>query len=112
MEFRYMPYFNGSYDSTLVQGSGASAVVHIPLAIPPITLDEVVTHNTWKMFRTSVPTTVNWKMFGVEESPFTDVASVSSTNHGGIIYWVDGLTPNNQYGKGVVTYLVEFRGRK
>lgn len=112
MELQYMPYFNGSYDATVVQGSGATDVVHIPLATPPTSLDEVVQHVTWSPFRTSVPFKKAWKMFGVEESTFGDVANVSTINHGGITFYCDSLTPSIDYGRGVVTYLVEFRGRK
>lgn len=112
MELRYMPFFNGSYDAALVQGSGATDVVHIPLSTPPASLDEVVQHVTWSPFRTSTPFKKTWKMFGVEESTFGNVTNAIAINHGGITFFCDSLTPNIDYGRGVVTYLVEFRGRK
>jgi hypothetical protein len=112
MALDYMPYFNGTYDLNLIQGAGATNVVHIPLTSPPASLDEVVQHATWSPFRTSVPFHKEWRMFGVEESTFADVTFVTSVNHGGITFYCDGLTSASDYGRGVVTYLVEFRGRK
>lgn len=111
IEFHYEPYFNGSYDATVVQGAGASAVLHLPLTAAPATLDAVVSTTTWKPFRTSVSSKHHWKMRGFEEAPYARTSSTSDGNHGGIVYYVDNLTAETAYGRGIVTYLVEFRGR-
>jgi hypothetical protein len=110
--FDYMPYYNGAFSTVQAQGSGAINVVHTPLLGPPTSIDEVVQHVTWSPFRTSASCHKEWRMFGVEESPFSDVANVSSVNHGGITFFCDNLTASRGYGRGIVTYLVEFRGRK
>lgn len=112
MELQYMPYFNGTYSATVTQGSGATDVVHTPLTTPPSSLDEVVQHVTWSPFKTSSGFKKHWRMFGVEESTFSDVANAATVNHGGITFYCDNLSANTDYGRGVVTYLVEFRGRK
>jgi len=112
MELHYMPFFNGTYDSSVLQGAGAVCTVHVPLSTPPGFLNEVVQHATWSPFRTSVPFKKHWKMFGVYEATFSDIANVSTINHGGIAFYCSDLTPSTDYGRGVVTYLVEFRGRK
>jgi hypothetical protein len=108
----YEPNFNGTYDVNFVQGCGASAIVHVPLSASPADLDEVVATTAWKPFRTSVSTRVHWRMRGFEEAPYANTASLSSGNHGGIIFYADGLTGEVTYGKGIVTYLVEFRSRR
>jgi hypothetical protein len=112
IELQYMPYFNGTFSATVTQGSGAVDVRHTPLATPPTSLNEVVQHVTWSPFRTSNAFKKHWRMFGVEESTFNAVGSAASVNHGGITFYCDNLSPNIDYGRGVVTYLVEFRGRK
>lgn len=112
LELQYMPFFNGSYDAALVQGAGAVNTVHIPLASLPTSLDEVVQHVTWSPFKTSNSFKKDWKMFGVEEATFVQTNAVALSNHGGVTFYCDGLTPNIDYGRGVVTYLVEFRGRR
>lgn len=112
IELSYVPFFNGSYSAALEQGSGATAIVHIPLTTNPANLDDVLQYATWKPFRTSTPSKHVWRMFGVEESTFASTAAVTSVNHGGIVYYVNGLTPSQTYGKGMVTFLVEFRGRR
>jgi len=81
IELTYMPFFNGTYNSTVEQGAGAVCTVHVPLVSPPGFLNEVVQHATWSPFRTSVPFKKHWKMFGVEEATFSDIANVSTINH-------------------------------
>jgi len=111
-EWKYVPYFNGTYSSTVQQGAGVVATYHTPLTATAPSADELVQNATWKPFKTSAGLKAHWKMYGVEESGFTSVNNVSVTNHGGISFYADGLTPNASYGLGYVSYLVEFRGRK
>lgn len=111
IELEYMPFFNGTYNPSLLQGSGAINVVHTPLAGLPSSLDDIVQYSTWSPLKTSNSFKKDWKMFGVEESVFTPTSAILA-NHGGIQFYCDSLTPNSSYGRGVVTYLVEFRGRR
>jgi hypothetical protein len=112
IEMKYVPYYNGTFNTTVTPATGAVNVVHTPLTVNPADLDEVINFVTWKPFRTSTSMTCHWKMFGVEEATFSRVADVNSVNHGGIQYFIPGATGETSYGQVFVTYLVEFRARR
>jgi len=112
IEMKWIPYFDGSWNSTVTPSAGAAAVAHVPLSASPVTVSGVTEYPTWRSFSSSKTMTINWKMRGVEESPFIDTSAPSGANHGGLIWYIDNLSATKVYGRVVYTFLVEYRGRK
>jgi len=112
MQLHYVPFYNGTYNSTVKPTVGAIATVHIPLGSTPASVDEVTQHTTWKSLKTSATLNQDWRMYGIEESVFTPTASPTGANHGGIVLYVDTATASVRYGSVFLTFLVEFRGRQ
>ncbi len=112
LEMRWIPYYNGSYNATRTPSAGAAAVIHVPTTAAPTTMGEVTDYPTWKPFKSSSQLVLHWKMRGVEEAPFISTSTPSGANHGGLIWYLPGLTASQPYGRVVYTWLVEFRGRR
>lgn len=112
IEVRWVPFYNGSYQSSLAHGAGAIASVRAAQAAAPADLDSVIQIATWKPMKSSSPTRIHWKMNGIEEAGFSQTSTPSDQNRGGMVWYINGLTDSSQYGTVYYTFLIEARGRK
>ncbi len=110
MQLDFQPFYNTTYNASLLHRVGAAASVHYPNTSAPASLDSVVQHTTWRVMNTGRQLKITWRARGTEELAWAPVTT--PINHGGFIYYIDGLTASAGYGRYIMTYLVEFRGRK
>lgn len=110
MEVKWLNRYNQTYTSTVTPGFGAMAVYHIPTVPTAVSIDEVVQNANHKLWNTGKPITMQWRARGTEEMAWTTTASTSS--HGGIQVYAEGCTASTLLGCWILTFTVEFRGRK
>lgn len=110
MRLHYINSFNGSYNATIPPFTGAVAVYHQPVTAVPASLDEVLQNADFKYVHTGSSFTVEWKARGPEEMAFIDVSATN--NHGGFKLYANTGAFSTSYGRFVMTYLIQFRGRK
>jgi hypothetical protein len=111
IELRYVPNYNGTYTSTVVVTTGVTASFHVPFLGTSPNIDTVVQNATWKPWRSSTSSITHWKMRGSEEAQFTQVGATPA-NHGYIELFAPGATVSTLYGRVIVTFLVDYRGRR
>jgi len=112
LQMTWIPRANGSFQTTLVPGTGVIAAVHTPLAGAPSSANSVVQHATWSSMTTYTGWKKEWRKRGIEESGFYSTQSPTTANHGGLVWFADGLSNSIIYGRVVYTFLVEFRSRR
>lgn len=103
--------YNNSYDPGRGNFAGLMASVHTPLSGPPGSAGDVGQYVNWKTLRSGAPCVHEWRARGVEEMLFSSTTAVLP-NHGGLIWYCNQLNPGTDYGQYVITFLVEFRGRR
>lgn len=108
MEWRFLERFSPG-NAGVTCGSGAIAPFHVP-SVTFTSLDQVVQNAAHKPLNTGKSCVCHWRARGVEEMAW--IPTSSTNNHGCIGYWADGASPNTDFGKATVTFLVELRGRK
>lgn len=110
MEVKWLNRFNSTYTSTISPGFGAMAVYHVPTVPTAVSIDEVVQNANHKLWNTGRPLTIQWRARGTEEMAWMTTAS--SASHGGIQVYAEGCTASTLLGCWILTFTVEFRGRK
>lgn len=110
IQLDYVPNSNMTYNAAKVPSVGAAAVLHVPITGAPTTLASQLENATFKYLKSGTPLRIAWKARNYEELGF--VSTAGSVAHGGITWYVDGLTAATKYGELVSTFLVELRGRK
>lgn len=110
MEVKWLNRYNSTYTTTITPGFGAMAVYHIPTVPTAISIDEVVQNANHKLWNTGRPLTMEWRARGTEEMAWMTTATSSS--HGGIQVYAEGCTASTLLGCWILTFTVEFRGRK
>ncbi len=110
MEVRWLNRFNETYSSSISPGFGAMAVYHIPTVPTAISIDEVVQNSNHKLWNTGRPLTMEWRARGTEEMAW--ITTSTSSSHGGIQVYAEGCTASTLLGCWILTFTVEFRGRK
>lgn len=110
MEVRWLNRYNSTYTATAAPGFGAMSVWHIPTVPTAVSIDEVVQNSNHKLWNTGQRLTMEWRARGTEEMQFTSTAGSSS--HGGIQVYAEGCSASTLYGTWILTFTVEFRGRK
>jgi len=109
-EVKYLPYADGAYNPTLKPSSGCMATVHVPGEAAPAGADVVATHDTWSPWYSYREKTVSWRARSIEELQWVVTSTVNDA--GAIIGAINELAGSTTYGKFVVTFVVEFRGRR
>lgn len=112
VQMTWIPRANGSFQTTLLPSTGVIAAVHTPLTGAPTSANIVVQHATWGAITTYNSWKKEWRKRGIEESGFFNTSSPATANHGGLIWFADGLSTSIIYGRVVYTFLAEFRSRK
>lgn len=110
LEVKWFNRYNDTYSATVTPGYGAQSVWHTPVVPTPTSTDEVLQNANNKLWNTNRPLTMEWRARGTEEMVWTPITSTSS--HGGIQYYAENAIASTNYGMWVVTFCVEFRGRK
>lgn len=110
MEVKWLNRYNSTFSTSAAPGFGAMAVYHTPTIPTPVSIDEVVQNANHKLWNTGRPLTIQWRARGTEEMAWASTASSSS--HGGIQIYAEGCTASSLYGCWILTFTVEFRGRK
>lgn len=110
MEVKWLNRYNNTYNATAAPGFGAMAVYHIPTIPTATSIDEVVQNSNHKLWNTGRPLTMQWRARGTEEMAWMTTATSSS--HGGIQVYAEGASASTLYGCWILTFTVEFRGRK
>lgn len=107
----YHNSYNDAYDPGRGNFAGLMADTHVPVIGPPGNVGDVGQFVNWKTFKSGRSCTHEWRARGVEELQFSNTNAVLP-NHGGITWYVNQLNAGTDYGQYVITYLVEFRGRR
>lgn len=110
LQLHWEPHYNDTYSAALAQSAGAISVDHGPVSSSPISLDEVTQVQTYRVWKSGKPLTLQWRARGSEELQW--VPTSTTNNQGGFRWYISGLTNLTLYGKMYYTYLVEFRSRK
>lgn len=110
-ELDWLPNYPGG-NASVVQASGIRFSTHSSDTYTLPNLDVCVQHADWKPFYTGTPFKQEWKMAAEEEAVFYATASPNSTLLGQIFATAPSATSTSAYGQAVVTYAVQFRGRK
>lgn len=106
----YVPFYNGTYNTSLYHSTGAACDRHVPVSTLS-SLGDALTVPNWKAIRSSAGWVKEWRARGVEESAFESTAG-SLINHGGVQCYMGDLTASESYGNYYITFAVEFRGRQ
>lgn len=109
-EVKYLPYADGAYNATIKPASGAMATSHITGESAPSGADVVCQYDTWSPWYSYREKTVSWRARTVEELQW--ISTSTSNDTGAVIGSVGDLTASTVYGRFVVTFVVEFRGRR
>ncbi len=107
----WLPKYNMTYTAFAVPTTGLAAVSHVTPVPTPSSLDAVGERSSRKRFPSGAPFRITYRMSSVEEASFSSTSTIP-VGHGGIQYYLDGLTPSTVYGSWLVTYLVQFRNRR
>ncbi len=110
MEVRYIPLYTVPVAGGNLPAVGAMDYVHYNGATAPTSLDQVLQNANHKVWHTHKPLAMHWKMRGTEEASWTYTGA--AVDHGSIRWFVNGASASVNYGKFVITYLVECRGRR
>lgn len=110
IRFDWVPFYDGSYNASMLQGAGAWAVWHNGSGSVPASLDEVTSQSTYKALRSSTPSSMELRFRGFEELQW--ITTSSTPTYGNLRFYISGLTPSTTYGRLMATYLVEFRSRQ
>lgn len=99
-------------NSTVVHSAGLAVTTHSPVNPFPFTSITSMSDYNWKPFHTGKPLKLTWKMDSTEEAQFVPTSAVVS--QGALGFWAPyaTTTASNSYGMIVVTFKVQFRGRK
>lgn len=100
-------------NASVVHSAGLAITTHSPANPFPFTaISTMAAYADWKPFNTGKPLRLEWKMQSSEEAQF--VTTSTTINQGFIGFWAPyaTTTASNSYGMLVVTYKVQFRGRK
>jgi len=103
----------GSGSTQYVQSAGLRTSTHNPTNPGPFTsLGTQAQYADWEYFNTGERSTTRWKMCSTEEAQF-----LSTSGTPGAAGWINVFAPyatstSTAYGVVLVTYAVQFRGRK
>ncbi len=106
---QWRPYYNNTYSSSLAHGVGAIRVLHGGGGATQGSLGAITASDTYKLMHSGQPVVIDSRARGYEELQWQNVGSYSPTMT--VEYYVSGLTASTSYGRFIVTYLVEFKGR-
>jgi len=95
--------------SAKLTGAGAVGVFHQPLSGTP-TLDQILQNADHKLVTCGNKWSIQWKARGAEELAWT--APSALINHGGFLGIIPGCTASSAMGNRVVTFTIQFKGRK
>lgn len=111
IRMEYHNYYNGSFNTTRPPAAGLIADTHVPVTAPPTALGDVGQFVNWKTFNTGTKVVAEWRARGTEELQFSNT-NATLPNFGGLLWYVRDLAVGGDYGQYVITFLVEFRGRR
>jgi hypothetical protein len=110
-ELDWLPNYPGG-NNAVVHASGVRFSTHSADSYVLPNLDVCVQHADWKPFYTGVQFKQEWKMAAEEEAIFQQTSSPAGTLLGQIYAIAPSASSTIAYGQAVVTYAVQFRGRK
>jgi len=109
-EVRYLPFADGAYNTTLAPASGCVATAHISNEVLPSTVSSVTQHDTWSPWYSYREKVIVWRARSTEELQW--LVNSTTNDAGAIIGAIEDVSASKSYGRFVVTYVVEFRGRR
>lgn len=119
MEVEYHPYFNETPTTTLNQRSLVYAVQHISdeadlLSLGAASYADMVSLPTHKIGSTGRTLSISARARGTREMEFVDVEQFNTPNGWpsmAVYQFADGLSASTTYGRCIIRYLLEFKGR-
>lgn len=102
----------GAGSTSVAHSAGLAVSTHSPINPFPFTSISTMSDYAWKPFHTGKPLKLVWKMDSTEEAQFVPTSGVVS--QGALGFWAPyaTTTASNAYGMIVVSFKVQFRGRK
>jgi len=111
IRFQWVPLRTAAYNNTSqLPPTGAIATRHNPGVTAPTALATLVNTSTFKLWNAGNPMEISWRMKGIDEASFQSTSSATSL--GGIVYYLQGGTTSANFGRFVVTWVVQFKGRQ
>jgi hypothetical protein len=110
-ELDWLPHFPGG-NAAVVHASGVRFSTHSADTFVAPTLDVAVQHADWSPFYTGVPFKMEWKMSSLEEAAYYATGTPATAQLGALFATAPSASSTTAYGNAIVTYAVQFRGRK